>query len=141
LKGGIVLQQSSIFGKLNFGGGMSKDEAKKLESLIAQKANKPKKSRTTTVVGTAGGRAGLFEKLQTIKTMAEKYLVDDGTCICITNEMEYYNYMTKAKRNGKLAIDTETKGLNVISDEMVGLCLYTPGESGICTIGAYRFTR
>lgn len=37
-------------------------------------------------------------------------------------------YIEKANEYGKIAIDTETTGLNPLTDQIVGLCLYFPGE-------------
>lgn len=37
-------------------------------------------------------------------------------------------YIAKANKHGKIAIDTETLGLNPLIHKIVGLCLYFPGE-------------
>ena len=46
----------------------------------------------------------------------------------ITDKEVFKKYIQKANENGKIAIDTETNGLNPIKDSIVGLCLYFPGE-------------
>lgn len=46
----------------------------------------------------------------------------------ITDKKIFYDYIAKANKYGKIAIDTETLGLNPMIDGIVGLCLYFPGE-------------
>ena len=46
----------------------------------------------------------------------------------ITDKEVFRNYIHKANKHGKIAIDTETMGLNPLVDGIVGLCLYFPGE-------------
>lgn len=46
----------------------------------------------------------------------------------ITDKETFLKYIEKANKHGKIAIDTETLGLNPLVDGIVGLCLYFPGE-------------
>lgn len=47
----------------------------------------------------------------------------------IINDKEVFRkYIEKANKHGKIAIDTETLGLNPMVDGIVGLCLFFPGE-------------
>ena len=46
--------------------------------------------------------------------------------ICITTEEELKNYIDKAIENNVISIDTETTGLDPITDEIVGACIFTP---------------
>lgn len=46
----------------------------------------------------------------------------------ITDKDTLIAYIEKANKFGKIAIDTETTGLNPLTDDIVGLCLYFPGE-------------
>lgn len=46
----------------------------------------------------------------------------------ITDKEIFREYIHKANKHGKIAIDTETMGLNPLVDKVVGLCLYFPGE-------------
>lgn len=46
----------------------------------------------------------------------------------ITDFEEFRQYIHKANAFGKIAIDTETLGLNPLVDGIVGICLYFPGE-------------
>lgn len=45
-------------------------------------------------------------------------LIQDKSTLC--------SYIDRAVLNGSIAIDTETTGLNPISDKLVGVCIYTP---------------
>ena len=47
---------------------------------------------------------------------------------CITTVDALENYIAKANNYGYIAIDTETTGLDPIDDDIVGICLYFPGE-------------
>lgn len=47
---------------------------------------------------------------------------------CITSIEELERYIDNANEYGYIAIDTETTGLDPIDDDIVGLCLYFPGE-------------
>ena len=38
------------------------------------------------------------------------------------------DYIEHANKVGYIAIDTETMGLNPLTDQIVGICLYTPGQ-------------
>ena len=46
-----------------------------------------------------------------------------------TNRIEEYLHNTL--KNGILAVDTETNGLDRVDGKIAGICLYTPGEKGI----------
>lgn len=47
----------------------------------------------------------------------------------ITTRDRLVQYLEKIKANGVVAIDTETDGLNVISDRIAGMSIYTEGEN------------
>ncbi|MGN1033489.1 MAG: DNA polymerase, partial [Intestinibacter sp.] len=51
---------------------------------------------------------------------------DDFECIQTTQRLN--EYINTAITNGYISIDTETTGLDPITDEIVGLCIYTPNE-------------
>ena len=97
---------------------------KSTDLSIAKKAKKSSKP-TTTVKG--GG--GIATKIANIKAMVSKYLgkYEEETLI-IRNEEELHNYITQAIEFGRIAIDTETTGLDPISDQCVGVCLYSKGQ-------------
>lgn len=55
----------------------------------------------------------------------------------VTRIADYFNHAIK---NGVLAVDTETNGLDRIDGEIAGVCLYTPGEKGIyIPVGHYSY--
>lgn len=94
---------------------------KSQDSKIAKKAN-TKVRKTTTVRG-----GGLSDKIALIKQEVEKNLghyMDDY--IIIDDVLELRDYLVFAVANNVIAIDTETTGLDPISDKIVGLCIYTP---------------
>lgn len=44
---------------------------------------------------------------------------------------EYFDYINVCVENGIVAIDTETTGLDPISDKIVGMSLYTPDKDPV----------
>lgn len=51
----------------------------------------------------------------------------DSPAILITSVEQLHGYVTKAIESGYCAIDTETTGLDLTHDTIVGVCLYYPG--------------
>lgn len=49
----------------------------------------------------------------------------------VTDVNRIQEYLENTLKNGILAVDTETNGLDRITGEIAGVCLYTPGEKGI----------
>lgn len=104
----------------------SKSTRKDDKNLIT----KLNKKSTSTSMSLRGGGT-LLEKIANIKATVAKYLSSYfDKYIIITKEDELVEYIDKAIKNGVLAIDTETTGLDPICDQIVGLCLYTPGRKG-----------
>lgn len=64
------------------------------------------------------------EILEKCRELTEKY---KGRYVCITDVHELDCYIDKAIENKRLAIDTETTGLDVFTDQVVGFSLYTEG--------------
>ena len=95
------------------------------DSLVAKKA-----SKTTTAapsVSIKGGQ-GLMERISAINAMVEKFLGKyRDKYLVIRDEAELANYIDTAIKNNIIAIDTETTGLNPITDQLAGVCIYTPG--------------
>lgn len=94
------------------------------DSAIAKKANAKSKKSSATVKG--GG--DLFSRISSIRALVEKhlgYLKDEY--IVIRDETTLHDYITKAIENSVISIDTETTGLDPLQDEIVGICIYTPG--------------
>ena len=49
----------------------------------------------------------------------------------VTDPNRIEEYLHNTLKNGILAVDTETNGLDRIDGKIAGICLYTPGEKGI----------
>ena len=49
----------------------------------------------------------------------------------VTNTNRIEEYLHNTLKNGILAVDTETNGLDRVDGKIAGICLYTPGEKGI----------
>jgi len=97
----------------------------KAEDLLAlhKVKNKPKKDGVITVKG----GSGIMGKIQAITELVRRMIgEDDGSLICIKDIEEFKHYIEMAKKNGELALDTETDGLNTIDDMIAGICFYTP---------------
>lgn len=87
----------------------------------------------TTVVDTKPQALNITSanRFQQVIQMAKQLMVDRDDIENVT-DLDYINrYVDKAIENGIIAIDTEGTGLNPIRDQVVGVCLYTPGEKGI----------
>ena len=73
----------------------------------------------------------LSQKIQLIRQLAETKLQHEvGKYDLITAEAEFSEYIDKCIENGIVSLDTETTGLDPITNHMVGSCLYTPGKKG-----------
>ena len=97
------------------------------DSAVVKKANATAKKSTVAVTG--GG--DLFGIINTIRAMVEKNLGHlRDKYIVIQDEKVLHDYITKAIENGIISIDTETTGLDPLQDELVGICIYTPGMKG-----------
>ena len=93
------------------------------DKVIASKARTTKKA-PATVKG--GGVLSKIEQIQaTVDAVLGKFKDD---YIVITDRDTLSAYMTNCFQNGVISIDTETTGLDPISDKIVGLCLYTPNN-------------
>lgn len=74
----------------------------------------------------------LAEYNKNIEDLANKHLYkykDD--CEIINTEERLLEYIQNINENGIYAIDTETTGLNVQLDELVGISIYTPNEKAV----------
>jgi DNA polymerase-1 len=76
-----------------------------------------------------GGGNNIVSRIKAIIQVANQKLanhIDDYEII--TDSERLRQYINEARMNDILALDTETTGLNPITDKIVGLCLYTPGQ-------------
>ena len=95
------------------------------DTQIAKKANAKSTSTSTTVKG--GG--GLVERINAARAIVEKNLGQfRDEYEIIRDEARLTEYIDSAIRNGIIAIDTETTGLDPLRDDLVGICVYTPNE-------------
>lgn len=67
---------------------------------------------------------GLEDIIAEAKKMSDKY---KDKYICITDADELRQYIDKCIENKRVAIDTETTGLDIFNDQVVGFSLYTAG--------------
>ena len=90
-------------------------------------AKKSKKKTATTVK--SGG--GILDRIELIRKSVNQNLgkyKDAHLVIRGDNEDVLVDYINTAISNKVIAIDTETTGLNPLSDKLVGICIYTPGK-------------
>jgi DNA polymerase I-like protein with 3'-5' exonuclease and polymerase domains len=88
-----------------------------------------KKSASIVVKG-----GGLLEKISSINALVENKLGkyrDDYTYFMAKDEELFKDYIYNTIQTGYVAMDTETTGLNPISDKIVGMSLYSKGQKGL----------
>lgn len=86
------------------------------------------KRKQSSVIVKGGGNT-LSSKVATAKMMSEKllgHLRDE--LISIQDEQELINYIDAVIENGIMSLDTETNGLDRVSGQIAGICIYTPGQ-------------
>ena len=70
-------------------------------------------------------KANIEEATKNVNSLMSKYL----NCFqIIDDEASLIAYMDACLARGGIAIDTETTGLDVYSDQLVGVCIYTSGQ-------------
>ena len=85
-----------------------------------------KKSKTA-VARTSVKGGSLVARIEAIVALAKEKLINHlGEYITIRDVETLKKYIDTANVNGECALDTETTGLNPITDKIVGVCLYTP---------------
>lgn len=88
---------------------------------------KSKEVKTRTSIKGSGGNIAFL--IQSMVDMANAKLAHHkNDYILIRNIDELHDYILEANNNGECAIDTETTGLNPLLVDIVGVCLYTPGQ-------------
>lgn len=87
------------------------------------------KKASTVIKQPTMRNGGLLEKIELMKSKVESSLGQFKDEYVVLQDVDSYsNYISSCVCNGIIAIDTETTGLDPISDKIVGLCLYTPNE-------------
>ena len=100
-----------------------KRASKAQDIAIAKKANVKSKTVPKTVKGGVSGR------IAEIKAMVETNLGQFKDDYLIINELDsLQSYLSKCVENNVISIDTETTGLDPLQDQLVGICIYTPGQ-------------
>lgn len=103
---------------------------KEADNLIVQKLTN-KKSASFTV---KGGANNLLTQISIINSRVASVLgkySDTHTYYMADDEDKFKDYIRHIIDNGGYAVDTETTGLNPITDKLVGFSLYTPGEKAL----------
>lgn len=89
-----------------------------------------KKSKTVTNrTSIRSGGNNLAVQIQSIVAIAnQKLAIHKDDYILIREPDQLYEYMKEMKQVGEGALDTETTGLNPLLVDIVGGCIYTPGQ-------------
>ena len=103
----------------------SKANDKKALEILSKKKNK--KAPVATVVPKTIKQKVEYAKDLSLQVFGNK--LDKIELVTDPNRIEEYLQVTL--KNGILAVDTETNGLDRIDGKIAGICLYTPGEKGI----------
>ena len=103
----------------------SKTNDKKALEILSKKKNK--KTPVATVVPKTIKQKVEYAKDLSLQVFGNK--LDKIELVTDPNRIEEYLQVTL--KNGILAVDTETNGLDRIDGKIAGICLYTPGEKGI----------
>ena len=103
----------------------SKVNDKKALEILSKKKNK--KTPVATVVPKTIKQKVEYAKDLSLQVFGNK--LDKIELVTDPNRIEEYLHNTL--KNGILAVDTETNGLDRIDGKIAGICLYTPGEKGI----------
>lgn len=93
--------------------------------------NKSTNKKSASVVVKGGG---LIEKISSINALVERKLGkyrDDYTYFMAKDEELFKDYIYNTIETGYVSLDTETTGLDPISDKIVGMSLYSKGQKGL----------
>lgn len=108
-------------------GSKPRSSKKNDKQLLAQRKNRQPAVMTTYISGD-----NLRDAVARAKTMSRRIF---GPVLekleLVKEEGVLLKYLKAILKNGICALDTETDGLDSIHDELVGVCLYTPGQKAI----------
>ena len=93
--------------------------------------NKSTNKKSASVVVKGGG---LIEQIASMKALVESKLgkyKDDYIYFMAEDEEKFKEYIYNIRQTGRCSIDTETTGLDPISDKIVGLSLFSKGQKGL----------
>ena len=103
----------------------SKANDKKALEILSKKKNK--KTPVATVVPKTIKQKVEYAKDLSLQVFGNKL----DKIELVTDSKRIEEYLHNTLKNGILAVDTETNGLDRIDGKIAGICLYTPGEKGI----------
>ena len=103
----------------------NKANDKKALEILSKKKNK--QTPVAAVVPKTIKQKVEYAKDLSLQVFGNK--LDKIELVTDTNRIEEYLHNTL--KNGILAVDTETNGLDRVDGKIAGICLYTPGEKGI----------
>lgn len=102
----------------------SKATTKKDQALLKKTVTPAKSSNTVTLKGSTK----LIDRIQAVTSLVKsKFQGKEDELILITEEPQLIEYIDKCVENNIISIDTETTGLDPILNQLVGICIYTPG--------------
>ena len=97
----------------------SKELDKKVKEKIEKKTQPKKNSKSNN----------LLTRVNLIRERVANNLGEyQNDYIILVKDEDIINYFNKIIESGICAIDTETTGLNIFEDKIVGICLYVEGE-------------
>ena len=100
------------------------------ENVILDKIEKSKNISSANIPHKQSGQGpGLLNLIKKVSEMMDMYLGDrKDNYELIDNQFRFISYCDHIISNGIYSIDTETTGLDPMTDTIVGFSLYTPGE-------------
>lgn len=90
--------------------------------LVAKKSNQ----NLTPTKSSSKSNRSITATIRELESVVEDYFKDSES-ILITTPDQLHDYVTELIKVGYAGIDTETTGLNVVKDTIVGASLYYPG--------------
>ena len=99
------------------------------DNKIAKKAKNAIVNKNITIKG----KGNLADKIKAISILVEGKLgkYKDDYDVIRDEPQKLHDYITACIENNRVAIDTETTGLDPILDNIVGFSLYTPGQKAV----------
>lgn len=109
---------------------VTKQQNKELVSKSKPRQSKTVTTGTTITASRTTSKNKYAKKVEMIIATLRGKMGDLSRWQMIRTEEELKKYIDTAYLNGKIAIDTETAGLDPIEDFLVGVCIKTPGLKG-----------